>query len=154
MIFPAVTILILSFLTGCSDSVTSSGGEYVQSSNKGVAPEFLDQIARPVFHAQVRLKPNKTYIFNQSNTGLSSFYSIDVSKINSNKINSDNFDACGSLAIYGGDKELSKSGSVLNCKSDNINVKEITIHNTSSAMIDLDVVLTGTKPVKNYNDEE
>jgi len=154
MILSALTIFILSIITGCSDSVTSAGGEYVRSSNKGRAPEFQEQIARPLFHTQLRLKPNKSFTFNQSNTGLSSFTSIDVSRIYTNKINSENIDPCGSLVIYGGDKELSKTVSALSCKSDNIKVKEITIHNTSSAMIDLEVILTGTKPVKNYNDEE
>ena len=154
MILSAMAILILSILTGCSDSITSSGGEYVKSSNKGRAPEMQEQISRPLFQTRIRLKPNRSYTFNQSNTGLSSFNSIDVGRIYSNKINSENIDPCGSLVIYGGDKELSKTVSALNCKSVNINVKEITIHNISSAMIDLEVILTGTKSVKNYNDEE
>ena len=154
MILSAMAILILSILTGCSDSITSSGGEYVKSSNKGRAPEMQEQISRPLFQTRIRLKPNRSYTFNQSNTGLSIFNSIDVSRIYSNKINSENIDPCGSLVIYGGDKELSKTVSALSCKSVNINVKEITIHNISSSMIDLEVILTGTKSVKNYNDEE
>lgn len=154
MILSALTILILSILTGCNDGVTSSGGEYVKSSNKGKAPEFQEQTARPLFHTQVRLKPNRSYTFNQSNTGLSSFTSINVSRIYTGNENSENIDPCGSLVIYGGDKELSKTVSALNCVSENINEKEITIHSISSTMTDLDVILTGVKPVKNYNDAE
>ena len=41
---------------------------YVKSSNKGRAPEMQEQISRPLFQTRIRLKPNRSYTFNQSNT--------------------------------------------------------------------------------------
>lgn len=153
-IIPAVTLLILSVITGCSDSITSSGGEYIKSSNKGKAPEFQEQISRPVFRKQISLKPGRTFTFNQANTGLSSINALDIENISPLSDLELNAGPCRSLFIYSVENTPSKNVISLSCHEVKLDIKELTVKNTGSSMIDVDVILSGTRPVVIIKNEE
>ncbi len=139
----ALAVVILSFLTGCSDQITSSGENAV---NNAAVSEAESQIDRPLFHTEIRLKPNRSYTFNYSNTGLISFNNVKVERINFPSDDDTQNNSCKDIKVYSVQK-LKKIE--LGCSGSNLNLKEIIVLNTGSSMIDIDVVLSGEKrPIK------
>lgn len=148
MIISVPVILIISIITGCSDNITSPG-EIFNSSDKAVTIEVAKQTDRPLFHAQIRLKPDRSYTLNIENTGLSSFTSCDIKNISAQTGAEDTSDPCRSLLIYSGSSSADKKVNALSCHEEKLDLKEITIKNTSTSFIDAEVILFGTKPSSN-----
>lgn len=145
-------MIILSILTGCSDQITSSGetgssekGEEVISASS--LPIKLPVV--PTFRAQVRLKPFRTYTFDLFSTGFDRLYSIDIDNIPVKSEDKDLVFDCSKIAVY----SLS-NGSLLDCHSSGIDVKEITVENKSSDFLDLEVSIRGVKQKKEIKQTE
>lgn len=154
MILPALTILAISILAGCSDSITSSGESNINSTDKAAVTEVERQTDRPLYHSQIRIKPHKSYTFNQENTGLGRITSSDIKNISHQAEIEDSTDPCRSLLVYTRGKNIEKKINALSCHEEKLDVEEITVQNTSSSMIDVDVILLGTRPVIIIKNEE
>ncbi len=136
-----VIVFIVSIFIGCSDSdtITSSGKWQTQKGDYN-QKEFGNQLARPLYHGQTRLKPRQSYVFNSASTSLSRINTLDVKDITPGSIQGKSKDDCSNLKITGGVDKYTFS-----CHEKGLNEKEITIENTSNYFIDLDVVMTGLK---------
>ncbi len=153
MILPALIIFALSVFTGCSDSITSSGESNFNSTDKAGAKEVEKMTERPLYHGQIRLKPNRSYTFNIENTGLSSFTSSEIKNISPQQLKEDSADPCRSLFIYRGGRTTEKKVNSLNCYEEKLDLKEITVQNTGSSFIEADVILFGTRPSVNIKEK-
>lgn len=147
-IFRAViVILFLSILSGCSDNITSSGETGSPQNGEGVkAPETKESL--PViqtYRTQIRVKPHRSYTFDVNTTGFDRFYSIDInSSISANEINETEFSDCRNILVYS--SKLSKGS--MDCHSSGFEVNEITVENTGSAFLDLNVTMKVFKQKK------
>ena len=125
----AVILTVLSILVGCSEQSTAPLSSEYQI--KSQSSEKIDNS----FTIQIRLKPNRSYVFNIANTGLEKFYAIDIQ-------NSD-ID-CKEIVVFGD----SKYNYDLSCHNKKFESKNVTIQNIGSRMIDLTVTLTGIRAKK------
>lgn len=141
MLLAALSLTVLSFITGCSDQITSSGKQDFAASDNEITLDAGRQIDRPLFRTQIRLKPFRSYTFNLANTGLNVFNSIKAKRIYFSSDSDVNNDLCKDLRIVGSSNEKVE----LSCNSSKFDLKEVTVVNTSSSMFDVDVVLTGIK---------
>lgn len=146
-IFRAViVILFLSILSGCSDNITSSGETGSPQNGEGVkAPETEESL--PViqtYRTQIRVKPHRSYTFDINSTGFDRFYSIDISNVYGNVINETEFSDCGNILVYS--SKLSKGS--MDCHSSGFEVNEITVENTGSSFLDLNVTMKVFKQKK------
>lgn len=154
MILPVLIIFAISILAGCSDNITSSGESNLNSTDKTVITEVERQTDRPLYHSQIRLKPNRSYTFNLANTGLNRITSSDIKSISHKAETEESADPCRSLLVYTNGKNIEKRINALSCHEVKLDIEEITVQNTSSSMIDVDVVLLGTRPVTIIKNEE
>lgn len=141
MLLAALSLTALSFVTGCSDQITSSGKQDFMPSDNEITLDAGRQIDRPIFHTQIRLKPYRSYTFNLENTELNVFNSIKAQRIYYSTDSDVNNDLCRDLRIFGRSNEKVE----LNCNSSKFDLKEVTVVNTGPSMFDVDVVLTGLK---------
>lgn len=146
-IFRAViVILFLSILSGCSDNITSSGETGSPQKGEGVITSVTEE-SLPViqtYRTQIRVKPHRTYTFDQISTGFDRFYSIDISNLSVNINNDKEFSDCKDILVYS--SNLSKAS--LGCHSSGFDVKEITVENTGSSFLDLNVTMKVFKQKK------
>ncbi len=142
-----IVIFIALLLIGCSDQLTSSGEsenfEPTKSTGKGYIPEVDMRLSiDKFFRIQIVLKPYRSYTFNASNTGFVEFNSINIKNL-SLPLNIDPYTTeCHNIFVYG---NTLHECIVLGCDNKEFNVKEITIENLGSEMIDLNVSLGGVK---------
>ncbi|MBK8552117.1 MAG: hypothetical protein IPL53_14070 [Ignavibacteria bacterium] len=140
MLLAALSLTALSFLTGCSDQITSTGESMSGNMENSGISQAERQIDRPLFKTQIRLKPFRSYTFNLSNTGLNLFNSVKAERIYSAADDDIFNDPCKDLRIIGSSNEKVE----LSCNSSSkLDLKEVTVVNTGSSMFDVDVVLTG-----------
>lgn len=137
------TITVLSIIVGCSDQFTNPEFSSADISGKETVNPVTENSADNRYTAQIKLKPYKSYTFDYSNTGLKEIYAINAENITRN-FDSVNRNKCQDFIIY---SKSSLNDLNLVCKSSGFNYIDITIENTSSKMIDVNVVLTGLKIV-------
>lgn len=137
LIITATAMLILSVLTGCSDQLVSTG-ELSSNTDSRQSAAIIDKSS--VFHTVIRLKPSRSYRFNNSNTGFVKINSINAENLSLSPDEDKLVTECQDMAINSTDNDLN-----LDCKSKGLDLREIEIVNTGSRMIDIDVKLTGTK---------
>jgi hypothetical protein len=146
MFHAAIVIMVLSIFVGCSDNITSSGETGSPQKGEGVKASETEE-SLPViqsYRTQIRVKPHRTYKFDEISTGFDRFYSIDINNLSVN-INTDKeVTECGDILVYS--SQLSKGS--LSCHSKGFEVKEITVENTGSSFLDLDVTLKVFKQKK------
>lgn len=143
----AAVVLVLAVLTvivGCSDQMTSptSSGE--------ANSQYGDLLALNSFNTQITLKPHRSYTFNAANTGLKKITSIFVSAVSTEPDLDQMFLNCQDIVIQG-DKKSEKS---LDCSSNGLDTKSITITNRTSNFKTLDVLLAGVKVNRAVNEAE
>ncbi len=143
----SLIVLVIAVYAGCNDQVTSSPDSDVSTYNKGHKPEVDKQTGIPVFHTQIRLKPNRSYTFNYSNTGLIKFTSINIQNLYPGASAGLADQSCKDIKIYNKYNHDKKGYVELNCQSNKLDLKEITVENTSSSFLDLDVILFGQKRI-------
>lgn len=137
----ALVITVLTFMTGCSDQITSSGNpESVSPASHGVMSASTENRDKPVFKTQIRIKPNRSYTFRHDNTGFASINYIKVDLLN--EINDSESGNCSNFQITG---KNNFEKSQLSCESKGFNVNEISIQNLTNKFLDLEVTLDGVK---------
>lgn len=139
MFLTAISILVLSILTGCSDQITSSGETGSPKKGEGVkvseTEETLPVIQNYVAH--IRIKPHRTYTFNESSTGYDRFYSIDIINQSAGADKDKEYSDCGGILVYS--SQASKG--YLSCHSSGFEFKDLTVENTGSSFLDLEVTM-------------
>jgi len=136
-----IAVTFLSFLTGCSDQITSSGDASLKNTEiMQPSLEAGNPLQQPVHRIQLTLRAHRTYKFVATQIGFINFTSVDINI--SNYPDADNLTAdCRNIFVYG-------SNGVefpLSCHSSGFDAKEIVIENLSSKTVTLDVLLKGTR---------
>ncbi len=151
----AAVIFGLSVLIGCgnSDEIISSGSPGISPGTDKRILETEENVPRPVpviptYRTQLKLKPNSSQTFEFSNTGFYKFTSIDVSSIGPSADRT--VQDCSNISIYGD----SKNDQYISCHSGGFDFKKITIENTSSKDLELDVSIIGLKWNKTVKDSD
>lgn len=142
----AIVIIVLSILVGCSDNITSSGETGSPKKGEGVNASETEE-SLPViqsYRTQIRVKPHRTYTFDQISTGFDRFYSIDINNLTVSTNTDKEISECGDILVYS--SQLSKGS--LSCHSKGFEVKEITVENTGSSFLDLNVSMKVFKQKK------
>ncbi len=137
MFLAAISILVLSVITGCSDQITSSGETGSPKKGEGVKVSETEE-SLPViqnFTARIRVKPYRTFTFNEFSTGYDRFYSIDINNLSAGADKDKESSDCGSILVYS--SQTSKGS--LSCHSSGFEVKDLTVENTGSSFLDLEV---------------
>lgn len=144
----ALLIPVITIFAGCTDQITSPGDTFMKTNNKEYKPEVDRHIIISEFHSQIRLKPYRFYTFNYKNTGLVRFTSINVNHVNN--IQSEGLDdvLCRNIIVYDNSSTNKETYGSIGCQNSNLDLKEITIENTGSSFLDLDVVLSGEAGIK------
>ncbi|MEO8664764.1 MAG: hypothetical protein ABI462_04640 [Ignavibacteria bacterium] len=143
-LIPAILILFVAVLAGCSDDITSSGDNSLSTYNKGHKPEVDKLTQVPLYHAQIRLKPHRSQTFNYYNTGLVKFNSINfknLAPIQTAEVAND----CRDMKVSSKTPDNKKGYTEYDCKSSGLDLREITVENTSSTFMDLDVIISGER---------
>lgn len=137
-------IIAVSLLVGCSDQLTSPADseniEYSNKTKKEVVPTVESLSADRYLRVQIRLKPNRIYSFNELNTGFAEINAISIDNLSFDLPEDGDINECSNITVYN-----TSDGYVLNCQSKGFKSKEIILVNTSSSLMDLDVVLAGIK---------
>lgn len=136
-------VLAVSVLIGCSDQITSSGsGSASKISGKSThETDMEDLYSGNSFTAKIRLKPHRSYTFDDVNTDLIKIDRLDVYDATQNPALDKATDFCRNLLITSNSKKAVQ----LSCHSTGIDATSITIQNLSGLFIDLDVTLVGKK---------
>lgn len=136
-----IAVTFLSFLTSCSDQITSSGDasfkntEIMQPSLEAGIP-----LQQPVHRIQLTLKAFRTHKFVAPQIGFINFTSVDINL--SNYADADYLKAdCRNIFVYGSNG----AEFPLSCHSSGFDAKEIVIENLSMKTVTLDVLLKGTR---------
>ncbi len=140
----AVVAAAVALLIGCSDQISSPTG----SGESGLQSE--DLLSANSFSTQISLKPQKSYTFSLSNTGLTKFNSINAEVISSEPGVDLLTSKCADIAIYSNPK----LNNALSCQSGGFDVKQITVKNLSSRVIDVRVSLYGKRAKASNRDSE
>lgn len=135
MLQVAIIALTFAAVTGCSDSPLTTGGQKSEVINR---PESS---ADNKVLVNVRLKPGRSYEFNSSNTGFLNIIGIDIKNLSVFEEFARPQGDCQDLLVYSGPK----ADQVFDCHSKGFSVRKITVENTGSHMVDLQVSLTGVK---------
>ena len=146
MILPVTVIMVLSIFTGCSDQITSSGETGSSEKGEGVVISTVEE-SLPViqtYRTQIRVKPHRSYTFDVMSTGFDRFYSIDVNNLTLKQTEDKLADKCGDILVYS--NNLKKES--MSCHSNGFEVSQITVENTGSTFLDLDVSLRAFKQSK------
>lgn len=143
-----LVIIVLSILIGCSDQLMNPELSTNNNSSNSYSELSTVNSALISLETQLDLKPNGSYTFDNSNTKFAKIKSIDAEIIT---VSLPAYIDCNNLFIYSKSSALDV---LINCKSNGLDLKDITIENTSDEAISLSVKLTGVlrieKPVK-YN---
>ncbi|HMS33872.1 MAG TPA: hypothetical protein PKC91_07285 [Ignavibacteria bacterium] len=142
----AIVIMVFSILVGCSDNITSSGETGSPQKGEGVISSVTEE-SLPViqtYRTQIRVKPHRAYKFDEISTGFDRFYSIDINNLTVNTDTDKEISECGDILVYS--SQLSKGS--LSCHSKGFEVKEITVENTGSSFLDLNVTMKVFKQKK------
>ncbi|MDQ3194399.1 MAG: hypothetical protein M3P82_05300 [Bacteroidota bacterium] len=121
--------------------------------NKGYKPEVDRHIVISEFHSQIRLKPYRFNTFNYKNTGLVRITSINVKHVNHIQTEGVDDVVCRNIIVYDNSSTNKKTYGSIGCQNSNVDLKEITIENTCSSFLDLDVVLSGEFGIKELAEE-
>lgn len=145
-IVSVTVIMVLSIFTGCSDQITSSGETGSSEKGEGVVISTVEE-SLPViqtYRTQIRVKPHRAYTFDVMSTGFDRFYSIDINNLTVNPNEDRLADECSDIMVYS--NNLKKES--MNCHSKGFEVSQITVENTGSSFLDLDVSLRAFKQSK------
>ncbi len=144
MFLTAAAISLVSILAGCSDQLISPGETQTFNSpekpGKEVVPTVGSLSVDRYFRTQLRLKPYGSFTFDASNTEFHVINSIDIENLSQDSFTDQDKSECQDILVYD-----TSNNKVLSCHSKGLQVTQITVENTGSSMIDLDVVLTGLK---------
>ncbi len=146
MIVSVTVIMVLSIFTGCSDQITSSGETGSSEKGEGVVISTSEE-SLPViqtYRTQIRIKPHRAYTFDVMSTGFDRFYSIDISNITVNPKEDRATDVCRDILVYS--NNLKKES--MSCHSSGFEVSQVTVENTGTSFLDLDVTLRAFKQSK------
>jgi len=146
MILPVTVIMVLSIFTGCSDQITSSGETGSSEKGEGVVISTVEE-SLPViqtYRTQIRVKPHRSYTFDVMSTGFDRFYSIDISNLTVYPNEDRASDDCREILVYS--NNLKKES--MSCHSKGFEVSQVTVENTGSSFLDLDVSLRAYKQSK------
>jgi len=146
MILPVSVIMVLSIFKGCSDQITSSGETGSSEKGEGVVISEVEE-SLPViqtYRTHIRVKPHRSYTFDVMSTGFDRFYSIDISNVTVNPNEDRASDDCRDILVYS--NNLKKES--MSCHSKGFEVSQITVENTGSSFLDLDVSLRAFKQSK------
>ena len=146
MILPAAALIVLSISAGCSDQITSSGETGSSEKGEGVVISTVEE-SLPViqtYRAQIRIKPQRAYTFDVMSTGFDRFYSIDINNLSLNPNEDRQADDCRDILVYS--NNLKKES--MSCHSNGFEVSQVTVENTGTAFLDLDVTLRAFKQSK------
>lgn len=145
---------LIAILTGCSDQLISTNDYGSTGEGHKNSPRYpvVEEIGKNVptnfvFRTQIRLKPNKSYMFDAGNTPFSKFTDYDVDIVVDQDVDRLSLD-CKDLRITSNiqkDKQI-----ILGCHEKNVSCTDLTIQNLSSNFVDLNVVITGVRKQINY----
>ena len=152
----ALIIFAVSVLAGCSDQFLSPELNTSVNSSENSEPSSTGNAHVNRFTQKIRLNIKGSYTFNYWNTQLLNINSINadvtaryfdgksgaISEIQGNSFEERMKIECQDISVT---SSSSESDIALNCKSNGLNLKDITIENTSSGIIDVYVILTGVK---------
>ena len=152
MIVSVTVIMVLSIFTGCSDQITSSGETGSSEKGEGVVMSTVEE-SLPViqtYRTQIRVKPHRAYTFDVISTGFDRFYSIDINNLTVIPNEDKASDVCRDILVYS--NNLKKES--MSCHSKGFEVSQVTVENTGTSFLDLEVTLRAFKqskvpPVKN-----
>ncbi|MBL8006473.1 MAG: hypothetical protein JNJ56_03000 [Ignavibacteria bacterium] len=131
----AIAALLFAAVMGCSDSPVTTGGQKSEVINR---PESSADNKLTLY---VRLKPGRSYEFNSYNTGFFKIIGIDIKNLSVSEESARPQGDCQDLLVYSG----TKADQAFDCHSRGFAVRKITVENTGSRMIDLQVTLTGVR---------
>lgn len=131
----AIAVLLIAAVTGCSDSPVTTGGQKSEVTNK------TGSSADNKLLTYVKLKPGRSFEFNSSNTGFLRILGIDIKNLSVSEESARPQGDCQDLLVYSGPK----ADQAFDCHSKGFSVRTITVENTGSRIIDLQVSLTGVK---------
>ena len=152
MIVSVTVIMVLSIFAGCSDQITSSGETGSSEKGEGVVISSAEE-SLPViqtYRTQIRVKPHRAYTFDVISTGFDRFYSIDINNLTVIPNEDKASDVCRDILVYS--NNLKKES--MSCHSKGFEVSQVTVENTGTSFLDLEVTLRAFKqskvpPVKN-----
>ncbi len=124
---------IISVIAGCSDQVVST-----DSSAGGQSKMFAESMQERRLYATIKIKPGRSYQFNKTNTGYSRFIGIDVVNRNSDPLIDGIQPECEGILIH---TDNNSNDYQIDCHGRGFISKTITIENTSTHMLDLNVTL-------------
>ncbi len=129
----AAVMLVLSFAAGCGDQLISPTESVTTENQSMELKSAASGNEKNVFSAKIRIKPNQSFSFNYSNTG---YYEFNLFSITNCDGSPKAFEVIG----YSDDEQI-----LLSCSSSGFVATSISIQNLASDILELDVVLSGSK---------